>query len=70
MAKHTQTIRRQTVRKLLANCLSVFDHFVRLALTVLTSCRMIKNGHKNFKILQCEYYQIFEVSLVYFQNCA
>ena len=28
MVKHTQTIRR----KLLTNCLSVFDHFVGLAL--------------------------------------
>ena len=31
MVKHTQTIRRQQ----LTNCLSVFDHFMRLALTGL-----------------------------------
>ena len=32
MVKHTQTIRRQQV----TNCLSVFDLFMRLTLTVLT----------------------------------
>ena len=32
MAKHSQTIRRQK----LTNCLSVFDHFVKLALKGLT----------------------------------
>ena len=32
MVKHTQTIRRQIAD----NCLSVFDHFVKLALKGLT----------------------------------
>ena len=36
MVKHTQTIRR----KKFTNCLSVFDHFVRLALKGLTHRRM------------------------------
>ena len=36
MVKHTQTIRRQKF----TNCLSVFDHFVRLALKGLTDRRM------------------------------
>ena len=34
MVKHTQTIRRQKA----TNCLSVFDHFVGLALKGLTMC--------------------------------
>ena len=33
MVKHTQTIRRQK----LTNCLSVYDHFVRLALKWISS---------------------------------
>ena len=37
MIKHTQTIRRL----LLTNCLSVFDHFVGLALKELTATKML-----------------------------
>ena len=38
MGKHTQTIRRQK----LTNCLSVFDHFVRLALKRLVKLLFTK----------------------------
>ena len=40
MIKHTQTIRRLT------NCLSVFDHFVGLALKGLTIKLLLKNVSK------------------------
>ena len=38
MVKHTQTIRR----RLPTNCLSVFDHFVALALKGLTVCGQLR----------------------------
>ena len=40
MVKHTQTIRWQIADEL--NCLSVFDHFVKLALKVLNLLRLLK----------------------------
>ena len=59
MAKHTQTIRWLLPGNylMLANCLSVLDHFVGLALEGLgrgiTSCRQqmtaVKLLHKHFK---------------------
>ena len=47
MVKHTQKIRRQPP----TNCLSVFDHFVRLALkglTSLSSLGLFKSGLSGF----------------------
>ena len=47
MVKHTQTIRRQFVGNSSTNCLSVFDHFVKLALKGLKYVRseqQIQNG--------------------------
>ena len=50
--QHTRTIRRL----LPMNCLSVFDHFVELALKGLTfSCIMLKNGQTCFKKLAVNY---------------
>ena len=48
MVKHTQTVRRQKP----TNCLSVFDHFVELAIKGLTSflhnsTRIQQNEKKN-----------------------
>ena len=40
MVKHTETIRRQKP----TNCLSVFDHFVGLALKVLTGTLSLKTN--------------------------
>ena len=40
MVKHTETIRPQKP----TNCLSVFDHFVGLALKGLRSRKLIKNA--------------------------
>ena len=42
MVKHTQTIRRQK----LTNCLSVFDHFVKLALKGLNGMLAQKLNYK------------------------
>ena len=39
MVKHTQTIRRQKP----TNCFSVFDHFVRMALKGLRSCKVCRD---------------------------
>ena len=48
MVKHTQTIRQQQV----TNCLSVFDHFVGLALKGLTGfSRYLSLGVKYLQIL-------------------
>ena len=44
MGKHTQTIRRQKP----TNCLSVFDHFVRLAVEGLTQFRWMIISEKLF----------------------
>ena len=44
MVKHTQTIRRQIA----TNCLSVFDHFVKLALKLLSFI----SGSQNFVLFR------------------
>ena len=51
MVKHTQTIRRQ----LPTNCLSVLDHFVGLALKVLSwqNSVMYSERAQNFKMKFC-----------------
>ena len=46
MVKHTQTIRREK----LTNCLSVFDHFVKLALKGLEVILRFKNNQRQFQI--------------------
>ena len=51
MVKHTQTIHRQIIRKLPANCLSEFDHFVKLALKGLIAMRQLVVPFK-LKLLQ------------------
>ena len=51
MVKHTQTIRRQ---KLPTNCLSVFDHFVRLALKgLILACIQINNLLEEIAFVLC-----------------
>ena len=51
---------KQFVGKLSTNCLSVFDHFVRLALTRLT-----KNNTSSFKIkISYMMYLIFKLNLI------
>ena len=44
MVKHTQTVRRQQPM----NCLSVFDHFVGLALKGLNTPQKMKSSIKDF----------------------
>ena len=62
MVKYTQTIHRRIADELPTNCLSVFDHFMGLALKDLKHCFCIHDisGTKNIKVV-CKYLVYREV---------
>ena len=59
MVKHTQTIRLQQ----LMNCLSVFDHFMGLALKGLISYGLIISKVLTWQV-ECPYYYAFPLSAI------